>query len=423
MEDSTASTVTEVESLCFACHKTGSTKFMLTVIPYFREVVISAFECPHCGFKNTGIQSASQIAERGVQYEILVRGGKDLSRQIVKSEFASIKLPEVDLELPSKSGTGYLTTVEGLIGRILGDMQAAREGADEEATKTRLGEIIATLGTYLEGNVPFSILLDDITGNSFVENFCAPRADPHLKELRYRQDPALLSELGFATLLDNEGEVIVDSDDEDVENVHSFRTKCPECLVPCKTRMTMVEIPYFKEVLLMATTCDACGYKTNEVKTGGAISERGRRITLKLTGVEDLSRDILKSDSCSLRIPEIDLELHMGTLGGRFTTIEGLLTQVRNELEERVDPFAAGDSAGTDKKAIFGKLLDNLRAICEGKLPCTVILEDPLANSHIQNLYAPDPDPNMVVEDFQRTLEQDEDLGISEMKVENYEAV
>jgi zinc finger protein len=44
----------------------------------------------------------------------------------------------------------------------------------------------------------------------------------------------------------------------------------------------------------MSTNCDACGYKDNEVKTSGAISEKGKRITLKVEDVEDLNRDILK---------------------------------------------------------------------------------------------------------------------------------
>ena len=39
----------------------------------------------------------------------------------------------------------------------------------------------------------------------------------------------------------------------------------------------------------MATVCDACGDKTNEVKSGGGIEEKGRKIKLKyvevLTGV------------------------------------------------------------------------------------------------------------------------------------------
>jgi len=44
----------------------------------------------------------------------------------------------------------------------------------------------------------------------------------------------------------------------------------------------------------MSTNCDRCGYRDNEVKSGSAISDRGKRITLKVDDREDLSRDILK---------------------------------------------------------------------------------------------------------------------------------
>lgn len=44
----------------------------------------------------------------------------------------------------------------------------------------------------------------------------------------------------------------------------------------------------------MSTNCDRCGYRDNEVKSGSAISEKGKRITLKVEDNEDLSRDILK---------------------------------------------------------------------------------------------------------------------------------
>lgn len=50
-----------------------------------------------------------------------------------------------------------------------------------------------------------------------------------------------------------------------------------------------------------------------------------------------------------------------------------------------------------------------------------MILDDPLANSYLQNLYAPDPDPNMTIESYERTWDQNEELGLNDMKVENYE--
>lgn len=53
--------------------------------------------------------------------------------------------------------------------------------------------------------------------------------------------------------------------------------------------------------------------------------------------------------------------------------------------------------------------------------PFTIILDDPLANSYLQNIYAPDPDPNMEIVMYDRTWEQNEDLGLNDMKVEGYE--
>lgn len=53
--------------------------------------------------------------------------------------------------------------------------------------------------------------------------------------------------------------------------------------------------------------------------------------------------------------------------------------------------------------------------------PCTLILDDPLANSHVQNLFAPDVDPNLTIEDYERTFEQNEDFGLNDMVVDNYE--
>lgn len=128
----------------------------------------------------------------------------------------------------------------------------------------------------------------------------------------------------------------------------------------------------------MSTNCDKCGYRDNEVKSGSAISEKGKRITLKVEDKDDLSRDILKvrpsdfltwrnlmytnwqSETCGLRIPEIELTLQEGTLGGRFTTLEGLLDQVYEELSDKV--FASGDSAIEDRGG-FEKFLAGLKAV------------------------------------------------------------
>lgn len=181
-----------------------------------------------------------------------------------------------------------------------------------------------------------------------------------------------------------------------------------------------LEIPHFREVIIMATNCDYCGYRTNEVKSGGAVSKQGKRIKLIVCQEEDLNRDILKSETCTLEIPEIELHLTTGSLGGRFTTLEGFLNQVHDELQSKV-PFITGDSASDDQKSKFQILLTSIKKICSLELPCTVIIDDPLAQSYVQNLYAPDPDPAISIELYDRTFDQNEELGLNDIKVENYE--
>ena len=62
-----------------------------------------------------------------------------------------------------------------------------------------------------------------------------------------------------------------------------------------------------------------------------------------------------------MTIPEIDLVLTHGTLGGRFTTVEGILDQVYEELSDKV--FASGDSSIEVDKMTFEKFLSELKAV------------------------------------------------------------
>ena len=129
----------------------------------------------------------------------------------------------------------------------------------------------------------------------------------------------------------------------------------------------------------------------------------------------------MQSETCGLSVPEVDLVLTAGTLGGRFTTIEGILDQIYDELSDKL--VMSGDSVPTnaDHNALQ-TFLTNLKDIKSGdKFPFTLILDDPLANSYVQNLFAPDPDPAMSIEFYERRQEQNDELGLSDMKVEGYE--
>ncbi|KAG8926524.1 nucleolar zinc-finger protein [Tulasnella sp. 419] len=441
--------VQEIESLCMSCGEQGMTRLMLTSIPYFREVIVMSFRCEHCGTTNNEIQSAGEIREQGCLYTAkIVDRSTDFNRQIVKSATCTISIPELELTIPAHRG--QLTTVEGMIRDTVSDLQGDQplrkimQPDVYEKIEALIGKLKLILGEK-DGDdekevsdeekaarhlPPFTIKLDDPAGNSWIEFLGTMAADTKWTMKLYNRTKEQNIELGLIPkdeLEDQEPRRDAaqepDTEKEDIapnEEIYVFPGICSSCSAPLNTMMKKVVIPYFKDILIMSTNCEKCGYRDNEVKSGAAISEKGKRITLKVEDSEDLARDILKSETCGLTIPEIDLVLQPGTLGGRFTTLEGILNQVYEELSEKA--FARGDAAeATDARKDFETFLAKLKRVMTASTPFTIILDDPLANSYLQNIYAPDPDPNMETVVYERSWEQNEELGLNDMKVENYE--
>ena len=102
---------------------------------------------------------------------------------------------------------------------------------------------------------------------------------------------------------------------------------CPGCAREGAMKMHETDIPHFQRILIFAFKCDFCGFKSNEIKSSGAIPEQATRWTLAVGNEADLSRDVLKSGSTVLIVPEIDLEVTAGTFGGFFSTGKGALQQ------------------------------------------------------------------------------------------------
>lgn len=65
-----------------------------------------SFSCDHCGFENNEIQNPGKINDKGIKIKLTVSTNKDLNRQVVKSDYTSIKIPKLDFEIPSQSQKG-----------------------------------------------------------------------------------------------------------------------------------------------------------------------------------------------------------------------------------------------------------------------------------------------------------------------------
>ena len=66
---------------------------------------------------------------------------------------------------------------------------------------------------------------------------------------------------------------------------------------------------------------------------------------------------------------------------------------------------------------------EKMENVISGKtLGIHFILDDPAGNSYLQNIYAPEDDPEMEVVRYIRDFEQNDELGLNDLKVENYES-
>lgn len=445
------------------CRQNGTTSLLLTLIPNFRKILLSAFECPHCGERNSEVQFAGELQLKGCCYTLKIPAGdpKMLNRQVVKAESATIKIPELDFEIPPEAQRGSLSTIEGILTRAADGLEALQEERRKVDPKTAeaIDEFIVKLRACATGDSPFTFILDDPAGNSFIENPYAPSPDPYLSIKFYERTPEQQAALGYLANSSQSGEpeeeapgtanhtgqephgavgaragrrAIAQANTSEIvdaicrytspEEVMTFPITCGACATMCETRMFVTNIPYFKEVIVMASTCDACGYRNSELKPGGSISEKGKRITVHVKNINDLNRDVIKSDSASVKIPELDLELASGTLGGMVTTIEGLVTKIGESLE-RVHGFSFGDSVDENRKGKWQDFSRRLKKLLSLEEPWTLILDDALANSFVAPVTDDiKDDPQLIFEEYERSWEQNEELGLNDMDTSSADA-
>lgn len=391
-----------------------------------------SFNCKHCGYENVDVQSAEQIREKGVKYTLSVAKFEDLDRAIMVSDTARVSVKELDVE--KQPSSGQLTIVEGVLAKMSKDLyqgQPLRKVEDPEAFR-KINRLVWDLLSIAKGEYPATLILDDPAGNAWLERLPTDTSKTFRRELYVRTleqnreigigitEPG--SDDGIPKAIPNEDLAGFKGLSLDQESLgYSFQILCPGCTQPAALNHHVMDIPHFKQVVISAANCDHCGYRTNDVKTGGQIPEKGQRIWLEVKEPVDLHRDILKSETCAMHVPECELEVVPGSMGGRFTTVEGLLTQVRDDLRKGVFNFGdddeeSADSLPQEKKDVWGNFFRRLDKAINGEMKFTIILEDPFSHSYVQSLCAPDPDPQIRIEEYERTDEEEQELGLADMK-------
>jgi ZPR1 zinc finger protein len=137
----------------------GTTTFLPTVIPHFKKVIVSSFSCGCCGHRNSELQIAD-YEEKGCRYQLKVEGVESLNRQIVKSDRATIVIPDLDFEIPtSPESKSVITSLEGLLVQHIENLEAGQPVRHimEPATAAKIDAFLVQLRKCAAGEQTFTL--------------------------------------------------------------------------------------------------------------------------------------------------------------------------------------------------------------------------------------------------------------------------
>ncbi len=146
---------------------------------------------------------------------------------------------------------------------------------------------------------------------------------------------------------------------------------CPVCgKKTLKTFFEETNIPHFGRVIISTSVCSNCGFRHSDVYE---VEEREpARFVLHVDRPEKLNYYVIRSSTGRLEIPDAGMELSPGPFSQGFvTTVEGVLERFLSVLPLFKN---LGDVSSVERFLLDAK---------EGRVPFTVVLEDPRGLSRI----------------------------------------
>jgi zinc finger protein len=183
---------------------------------------------------------------------------------------------------------------------------------------------------------------------------------------------------------------------------------CPQCREEDSLSMLAMnsEIPYFGEHTQITVMCASCGWKhTDFIPSDG---EKPGFSSIVVDSTEKTAARVVRSSSCTIRIPELDLEVSPGSSSSGFVTnIEGVIKR----FEEAIRTVIRGNDDYEDGQ-IAEQILVRLELAKSGADAIRVDLLDPRGRSQIIHEDAESRELNEIE---QESLETGPDVPVFEI--------
>ncbi len=155
---------------CPVCKEKGSLTLKTTTenIPYFGEIMESTVKCSECGFKHSDVICLE--VKDPVKYNLTI-GKEKMNTRVVKSQSATIKIPEIGLKVePGPQSQGYVSNIEGILERFQKAVNTALSWAEDENSKGNAVRILDDLDRIRYGDKKVTLIIEDPFGHSLIED-------------------------------------------------------------------------------------------------------------------------------------------------------------------------------------------------------------------------------------------------------------
>ncbi len=137
-------------------------------VPHFGQTLLYSSLCRNCGFRQSWQYPLE--ARTPHRYTLYVSDPSDLTSRVIKSNTASITIPELGFSLESKmSSDPFITNVEGVLQRARSTTQTLISWADTQEDKEKIEKLLSDIDRAIAGELSFTLIIEDPFGISTIE--------------------------------------------------------------------------------------------------------------------------------------------------------------------------------------------------------------------------------------------------------------
>ena len=130
---------------CPFCHKNALILAQEeTDIPFFGKTFVFSMDCSNCKYHKSDVESAE--LKDPVKIVFTVESQKDLNVRVVKSAAATVKIPQMRMDVrPGPASDGFITNIEGILNRFEKIIEEQRDSAEDDKVKKHAKNLLKKL--------------------------------------------------------------------------------------------------------------------------------------------------------------------------------------------------------------------------------------------------------------------------------------